>query len=110
MAGEPYRFIGTGEDFEPGVTLGLLRDRIDLAVRSGVPLDTPVVDGYSREFLEHCLYLKKPDDLTKMSYDDVKRRAMSTNHNLSGPAWAEIDRRITEREAEDEHLAMEGKA
>lgn len=94
MAGEIYRFMETGEDAEKGVTLEILRDRVQRAIDDGVPLDTPIIEEYSPQFLAHGIYLKKPVDVTTLSFEQLRVMALRNNAEDSVRGWNEIERRI----------------
>lgn len=90
----PYLLIGIDEDAEE-ITLGHLVERIQNAMVNGkIPADTVIKSGYNPNFLRSCLYVQTPEDLTTLSFEDLRRRAIKNNAETSVPAWAEIERRV----------------
>lgn len=79
---------------EEGLTLLGLQRRIEVALREGFPLDTPVKYGYVPSALRAGVLVDRPEDLTTLRFEDLRRRAIKNNAETSVPAWAEIERRV----------------
>lgn len=88
-----YMIARVGEDSEP-LTLGVLRDRVAAAIMDGVPLDTPLMEGYSPQFLSSCLSVKKPIDVTMLSFERLQSMAIGKDQFERNRAWIEIERRV----------------
>lgn len=94
--GAQHLVAGVAEDVEPNLTLGLLAQRVNAIINTGVPMDAPIKSGYSPMHLRDCLYVEEPIDITTLSFEHLQKDALSRNSDISRPAWAEIERRINE--------------
>lgn len=98
-AGESHLIAGVAEDAEANLTLGMLAQRVNEIISSGVPYDTPVKSGYLPTHLRDALYVEEPLEIKTMSISELRRETElpgSIGSARAAAAWDEIIRRLGE--------------